>query len=211
MRYFDVSGFLAESVANVPLDLDTVTIPSGLKVIRFIDYLTTGINEDFTHEGNNSGKGEKAKTRADGRGNFSSHIDVCNSCVNSILTKAGMRAFSDVTYEDILVPRIPREFEGTDEDVETEWDFIEKCPSIMNNMKGEIGLSGNINQTPLFVDKRQMNNSVKFYRASLLYGYVNNENAVAVVSNGTATQIDIKPRFLNLGLIISAFGATCSF
>jgi hypothetical protein len=198
MRFFDLSTFITEAVANVPLDLDTVTIPGNLKVIRFIDYLTTGINEDFTHEGNNAGKGEKAKSRDNGRGNFSSHIDVCNSCVNSILTRAGMRAFSDVTYEDILVPRIPREFEGTDEDVDSEWNFIEQCPSIMNNMKGEIGLSGNINQTPLFVDKRKVDSNTKFYRASLLYGYINNENALAVVSNGNAVQLDIKPRFLNL-------------
>lgn len=198
MRHFDVTKFLEEAVAKIPLDIDTVTIPANLKVIRFIDYLTTGMDEDFGHVGTNAGKGANARTRANGRGNLSAHIDICNSCVNSILTKQGARAFAGVTYEDILVPRIPREFEGTDEDVESEWDFMEKCSSVMNNMKGTISLSGNINQTPLLVDKKQINEGTKFYRASLLFGYMNNENAIAVVNGGQAVQVDIKPRYINL-------------
>lgn len=198
MRHFDVTKFLEEAVAKIPLDIDTVTIPANLKVIRFIDYLTTGMDEDFDHAGTNAGKGANSRTRANGRGNLSAHIDICNSCVNSILTKQGARAFSGVTYEDILVPRIPREFEGTDEDVESEWDFMEKCSSVMNNMKGTITLSGNINQTPLMVDKKQINEGTKFYRASLLFGYLNNENALAVVNGGQAVQVDIKPRYINL-------------
>ena len=197
MKYFNVSGFLEEAVAKVPLDVDAIQIPGNLRVIRVVDYMTTGIDEDFTHTGSNAGKGEKAKSRENKRGNFSSHIDVCNSCVNNILTKTGMNAFSGITYSDIIVPRIPREFEGTDEDVDTEWNFIETCPSVMKNMKGEMQLSEDARST-MFVDKNKVTENTKLYKASLLFGYMNNENEIAAIDNRNTFQVAIKPRFLNL-------------
>ena len=206
MKYHSVLKFLEEATANKMLSLPGSRVPDDLKIIRFADYVTTGIDESYTHEGKNVGQSSSARTRKYELGNYSSHVDICNSCVNNMLAQGGgeslggKSAFSGATYNSTLVPRIPKEYESSDEDVDSEWDFIEKCKSIMDAMHGVITVPPDSSLSGLFgvENRKYITKGIQFYRASILYGYLTDINAVAAIDNGTTFKINLHAKLINL-------------
>jgi hypothetical protein len=202
MKFYNVTS-LFEAVANQPLDTQSTTFDQNLKIIRVIDYLTTGIDSGFSDESTQAGGSELAGTREGGRGAYSKHKDYCLSCVNMIVTNAGKDAFSGLSYEDVLVPRIPLEYMGDEENVDEEWAFIESCDAVRNNFsdRDTIQLStSDVSASSIFgMDSvKKITKNTKFYKSSLLFGYVIDEQKITYTNGDEEGVISLKSKILNL-------------
>lgn len=209
MRYFSVTKFLGEAVADEPLDLPANNFNQDFKLIRVIDYLCAGIDSIFSDESTQTGGKALSKTREGDRGALSAHKDYCLSLVNMIVTQKGKDSFTSLKYEDVLVPRIPAEFRGSTEDVESEWNFIESCTDYINQISGSAKIMVNTKDTDTSFgtsntavfgteSAKKIDNSTFFYKASLLYAYVLDQNKVAYSSKTGNGVLDIKPGYINL-------------
>lgn len=205
MKFHNVTGFL-EAVATKPLDTESTTFNQDLKIVRLIDYLATGIDETFSEESSNVGGKARAKSRKGGRGSLSPHKDFCISCVNMIVTNKGLNSFSPLSAEDVLVPRIPAEFMGDTDNVESEWAFIESCREFMSRMSDSAIISlttggenpKNISSVFGMQNKNKITQNTKFYKASLLFGYMIDENKLAYIDGNQSGVVGIAPGYLNL-------------
>lgn len=205
MKFLNVTGFL-EAVAAKPLDTESTTFNQDLKIVRLIDYLTTGIDELFSDDATNAGGKARAKSRKGGRGSLSPHKDYCISCVNMIVTNKGLNSFSPLSAEDVLVPRIPAEYTGDTENVESEWAFIESCQEFMSRMSDSATISlttggedpKNISSVFGIQNRNKITKDTRFYKASLLFGYMIDENKLAYVDGNQSGVVGIAPGYLNL-------------
>lgn len=205
MKFHNVTGFL-EAVAAKPLDTESTTFNQDLKIVRLIDYLTTGIDESFSDDATNAGGKARAKSRKGGRGSLSPHKDFCISCVNMIVTNKGLNSFSPLSPEDVLVPRIPAEYTGDTENVESEWAFIEGCQEFMSRMSDSATISlttggedpRNISSVFGMQNRNKITKDSRFYKASLLFGYMIDENKLAYVDGSQSGVVGIAPGYLNL-------------
>lgn len=205
MKFHNVTGFL-EAVAAKPLDTESTTFNQDLQIVRLIDYLTTGIDESFSDDATNAGGKARAKSRKGGRGSLSPHKDYCISCVNMIVTNKGLNSFSPLSAEDVLVPRIPAEYTGDTDNVESEWAFIESCQEFMSRMSDSATISlttggedpKNISSVFGMQNRNKITKDTRFYKASLLFGYMIDENKLAYIDGNQSGVVGIAPGYLNL-------------
>lgn len=164
-------------------------IPQDLQLIRVLDYIAIGIDDEFSREGNNAGQAERAKSVKGGVGNTSAHTLIVNNCVNAIMQNASSfgKVFSGLTNDLLYVPRLPTSSKENDD---AQWDFLEACPAVASNSKSTMSLNTRSRSlTTMF--KGKVSNTTQFYVASLLYGYIHEEQALAAVDNGVAYKVSL--------------------
>lgn len=202
MKFYNVSS-LFEAIADKQLDKASDTFDQNLKIVRLIDYLSAGMNSTFTDEYTQVGGSELKKK--DEHGARSAHKDYCMSCVNSILTQENFQKFNGLKWKDVLVPRIPLDFEGSEDDADSEWQFLESCPEVKNNFSGQSVITLNKENAGrssiLGMDNaKKISDQAVFYKSSLLVGYINDTQELAYVDNGEVGIISLNPKgnLLNL-------------
>lgn len=190
-----VSNSVLEGVAKNRVNPQALYIPQDMQIVHALDYIATGIGESFSREGNNAGKSAKAKSVEGGVGNESAHNVLVNSCVNAIMVNSGSygKIFSGLKNDMLYVPRLPS---SSKENEEAQWDYIESCPAVALNAKATMKWTGEQSATTTF--KGNVTPSTKFYVASLLYGYIHEEQTMAVVDNGTSYTVALKKPMINL-------------
>ena len=143
MKFFSVNAML-ESIAAGQANPDQWSGPfKTTRVVRLCDYVALGLDETFTHEGNNAGGKAKAATRQFNTGNRQVHKDLVLGSVNDILNRTGdgkgAKMFGyKAPISMTLVPRIPAKFNV---DFASRSRFIESCPSVQDNIGAMLKLA----------------------------------------------------------------------
>jgi len=200
MKFFDLK-ILTEALVNNQIDVNQWNNYSKLKLIRFIDYVKVGIDEDFTHSGTQVGGADKAKSRAKGVGSRDTHKDNCMACINDLLTTTGHKVFGkNLSLKTSTVPKIPAAYKAEGEgDFEKEIDFLLSCNEVEANADTSFtltkpstagGRDTSISPTTLFVNK--YDKPPVFNKYSLLISYALGTNSLVANVNGSTEAVELK-------------------
>lgn len=194
MKFFDLK-VLNEALASNQIDVNQWSNYTSLPLIRFIDYVKVGIDEDFTHTGTQVGGADKAASRKKNVGSRDTHKDNCMACVNDMLTTKGHQAFGKtLSQSKSTVPKIPAEFKAEGEDdFEKEIDFLVSCDAVAANAGDTFKLtSGRNGRSSSTLFANEVEGSPIFDKYSLMIAYSLESNALVANVNGSTTIVELK-------------------